>query len=218
MRPKKGWHHTDESKKKISLKNKNRHVSIESRKKMSLAKKGKPLSAEHKKNIGLANTGKHHPHSLETKRKIGLGNKGNVFSAEHIRKLCLANSGSNHYNWQGGKSFEPYGFDFNNKLKKQIKQRDNYQCQKCFKYEKELFTKKGNPSKLSIHHIDYNKKNNVPENLISLCVPCHSSINYKREDWITYFKIYTKFKNKRLCIRTVKLLKKGNLILAVKMR
>ena len=42
--------------------------------------------------------------------------------------------------------------------------------------------------KLSIHHIDYNKKNCKEDNLISLCVHCHGLTNKNRNSWINYFK------------------------------
>jgi len=89
--------------------------------------------------------------------------------------------GENSYNWLGGKSFEPYGIEFNKKLKEQIRKRDNYTCQECGIKQTELKTK------LSIHHIDYDKKNNNPNNLIALCTSCHMKTNYKRKQWTKYF-------------------------------
>lgn len=91
-------------------------------------------------------------------------------------------SGENHPNWLGGKSFEPYGIYFNNKLRKIIRERDNFMCQECDKSEKGL------KRNLSIHHIDYNKKNNLQSNLISLCLGCHIKTNYNRGHWKRYFK------------------------------
>ena len=41
---------------------------------------------------------------------------------------------------------------------------------------------------LHVHHIDYDKKNNNENNLISLCCSCHAQTNFKREDWQEYFK------------------------------
>jgi hypothetical protein len=41
--------------------------------------------------------------------------------------------------------------------------------------------------KLHIHHIDYNKKNCNPNNLISLCMQCHRQTSYNRKDWINYY-------------------------------
>ena len=80
---------------------------------------------------------------------------------------------------------------FNKQLKEQIRQRDNHRCQQCFRHQDELFknTKAGiRQYKLYIHHIDYNKQNNNPNNLISLCLNCHTQTNFKRDDWIEYFK------------------------------
>lgn len=90
--------------------------------------------------------------------------------------------GPNHPNWQGGLSFEPYSPSFNNFLKEQIRERDNYQCQECDIFQKDL------SRKLDVHHIDFDKKNDDPLNLISLCKSCHSQTNYDREDWMDYFK------------------------------
>lgn len=39
-----------------------------------------------------------------------------------------------------------------------------------------------------VHHINYNKRNNNPSNLISLCRRCHSKTNFNREYWLNYFK------------------------------
>ena len=41
----------------------------------------------------------------------------------------------------------------------------------------------GKPS----HHIDYNKKNNVLKNLVTLCFNCHSMTNSHRESWLRFF-------------------------------
>ncbi len=92
-----------------------------------------------------------------------------------------------HPNWKGGISFEPYGVEFDNTLKEQIRKRDNYRCQECFRHQDELYTKTGKKYKLNIHHIDYNKKNNSESNLISLCRSCHLQTNFQRKDWTNYF-------------------------------
>ena len=89
--------------------------------------------------------------------------------------------------WQGGKSFELYGLEFNNKLREQIRQRDNYRCQECFRHQNELRTITNKKYKLSIHHIYFNKKNNNPENLISLCKNCHGQTQFNRKHWINYY-------------------------------
>jgi len=90
-------------------------------------------------------------------------------------------SGNLHPNWAGGISFEPHNPSFNKALKEQIRQRDNYQCQDCGILQKDL------GRKLDVHHIDYDKKNDDPMNLISLCKSCHMKTNYNKEDWIDYY-------------------------------
>jgi hypothetical protein len=82
-----------------------------------------------------------------------------------------------HKNWKGGISYEPYGFEFNDKLKEQIMARDKHRCQKC-----------GKKYELIVHHIDYNKKNNKSKNLISLCRECHGLTNYNRKYWTKYYR------------------------------
>ncbi len=89
--------------------------------------------------------------------------------------------------WMNGISFEPYGIEFNKELKETIREKNNYRCQQCFRHQDELYYKNGKRYNLIIHHIDYNKKNNSPENLISLCRNCHAQTNFKRDDWINYF-------------------------------
>jgi len=84
-------------------------------------------------------------------------------------------------NWQGGKSFEPYNLEFNDKLKRMVRKRDNYTCQECGYTEKQL------GYSLSVHHIDYNKNSNILDNLISLCKNCHGQTNWERDDWSKYF-------------------------------
>ena len=108
---------------------------------------------------------------------------------DHRSTYCMfcARIGSRGANWQGGISFEPYSIKFNNRLKEQIRKRDNYRCQECFRHQGELFTENGRRYKLMVHHVDYDKKNNNPKNLISLCNNCHGQTGFKREDWIKYF-------------------------------
>lgn len=86
------------------------------------------------------------------------------------------------YHWLGGKSVSAgyYGIEFADKeLRNKVKQRDTYICVECGVSNLE--------GKLRIHHIDYNKFNNIEDNLITLCIRCHSKTNFKREDWMRHF-------------------------------
>ncbi len=89
--------------------------------------------------------------------------------------------GENNASWLGGKSFEPYGIEFNEALKEKIRKKFNRMCFECGYSEKDL------GYKLSIHHVDYNKQNNSDGNLIPLCRSCHTQTNFERIDWTEYF-------------------------------
>lgn len=87
----------------------------------------------------------------------------------------------NNPNWRGGISFEPYPVAWNGNLKEKVRERDARTCQHCGKPEAE------SRRKLDVHHIDYNKDNLDPENLISLCNSCHGKTHGRREYWKGYF-------------------------------
>ena len=80
--------------------------------------------------------------------------------------------------WKGGISFLPYPPEFNNKLKHKIRKRDDFTCQLC-----------GIKNYLgqAVHHIDYEKNNCDPLNLITLCISCNVKVNKNRNFWENYF-------------------------------
>ena len=88
-------------------------------------------------------------------------------------------SGPGHPFWKGGISCEPYCDIWASKeYKESIKDRDGYRCQnpRCRK----------NSIRLVVHHVDYNKKNCHPWNLITLCNSCNGRANRNRK-WHTIF-------------------------------
>jgi hypothetical protein len=103
----------------------------------------------------------------------------------------IKNSGPTHYNWQGGISCEPYCQNWTKEFKEFIKERDSYRCQNPYCNSK-------NPKDLTVHHIDYNKKNCGSENLITVCRSCNSKANTDRtwhKSWyqaVLYRKYYDK--------------------------
>lgn len=136
------------------------------------------------------NKGKTGIFSDEALRKMRFIRLGSRHSKETIKKIRLANLGEKSPSWRGGISFEPYAPEFNKQLKELIRQRDDYKCQKCGMPECE------NIRKLDIHHIDYIKKNCLPNNLIALCVRCNAKVNFNRDYWTEYFKEIISKKNK----------------------
>ncbi len=125
-------------------------------------------------------------HTEETKAKMSKSRVG--FIPWNKGKKIPERSGSNCHLWKGGISFEPYTLEFNEDLKEVIRNRDRRKCQICEKTELE------NKKKLDVHHIDYDKKNSNPNNLISLCNRCHMKTNQNREYWENLFKKYKQFK------------------------
>ena len=72
-------------------------------------------------------------------------------------------------------------FHFVTRIKEKIRNRDDYICQFCGISQEKFI------EKLSIHHINYNKKNNNMSNLISLCNSCHMKTNFNRCYWKKFF-------------------------------
>lgn len=123
--------------------------------------------------------------SQETRQKIRESHYGMKVSEETKQKQSKARQGKyfgeNNPNWNNGSSFEPYGLEFNKEFKQSVYERDNYKC-KCPDCENKT-------NILDAHHIDFNKQNNILENLITLCRSCHSKTNgkNKRNYWTRFY-------------------------------
>lgn len=154
--------------------------------KISNSRKGKCLG---KNNPNYGNgykvSGKNNPmygrkHTEESKNKNSESNKGKQ-SGINNPMHGIHRFGEWSPNWSGDKSFEPYSFEFNKEKKQSILERDKYTCQNLDCKHKSI--------ELDIHHIDYNKQNNLNENLITLCKSCHSKTNGKksRQYWTEFY-------------------------------
>jgi len=207
---------SEKIRKKISESEKGKNVSERTKKRISKAKKGKkrkPFSAEWRKKLGNATRGKtyediYSDRADEIKKARSESLKGRIFSETHRKKLseshkkgickhkpectCLRCKmergelkGKNSPAWEGGISFIDYSIDWTDDLKESIRKRDNYICQICGLHQDNL--KFGRVKRLDVHHIDYDKKNLNPINLITLCKKCHGKTNYNREYWTKYF-------------------------------
>lgn len=142
--------------------------------------KGQKFTEEHKRKLSEAHRGqipwsKGKTFSLEYRQKLSKAHKG-IRNPNSLKALNVYQRGEKNPNWKGGKSFEPYTIDWTQTLKRSIRERDHYICQLCSQY--------GN----TVHHIDYNKKNCNPNNLITLCRGCNGRVNFNRKHWTNYFK------------------------------
>ncbi len=135
----------------------------------SLTKEERKQTEEHKSKISDSLKGRISPNKGRQ-----AWNKGIPSSEETKKKQSENRKGNKNPNWNDGSSFEPYAPEFNKEKKQQILERDNYICQnpQCNLEEN---------MDLHIHHIDYDKKNNNPENLITLCSSCHTKTNGKKK-------------------------------------
>jgi len=106
-------------------------------------------------------------------------------------------AGDNNPNWKGGITHEPYApIWIDKRFKAGIRERDGFTCQNpdC----------RGNSDGLTIHHVDYDKKNCEPENLITLCTSCNARANFNREFWEAGYKELIRLKyetNQQLAIK-----------------
>ena len=94
--------------------------------------------------------------------------------------FSIKQTGSGNPSWKGGISCEPYcDVWLDKEYKESIKERDGYECRNpdCW----------GTSKRLIPHHIDYNKKNCKPDNLITLCNSCNSRANTKRGYWMSLY-------------------------------
>lgn len=148
-------------------------------------KRRKFLSQSHRDKIGAANSislkGKKQSQEVIDKRRKTM--KRLWQTPEFRKKLC----GKNSFLYIYGHSFEPYTIDWTETLRISIRERDHYTCQMpgCNKLQGDILH--------SVHHIDYDKKNCNPDNLVTLCRSCHIKTNRNRSFWMRYF--WNLFKN-----------------------
>lgn len=159
--------------------------------------KGKIFSDEHRKKIGLANhenykDGKHpcigRKCTEKTKRKISIANMGK-------NNGMYGKCGALHPQWKGGTSTDPYCHIWGDQeYKKDIKMRDDNICQNpnC--------SGKCNRLPLHIHHVNYDKMNCHPWNIITLCCSCNAKANKNREYWEIFYQniLFEKYNYKAL--------------------
>lgn len=105
-----------------------------------------------------------------------------TYTALQVRTGCPACwvesiSGENSRHWRGGISFEPYGLEWTDKLREKVRKRDDYTCA----ISGEVW--RIGQDKFHVHHINYDKTDNRPENLITLCSSCHAKTNSNRDLW-----------------------------------
>jgi len=138
------------------------------RKKISKALTGKKLTKEHKRNIGKPGKGQHRSVKTEFKKGHKSGMTGKKHTEKTKEKIRQKMMGMEIF-------FKPYTTDWTNTLKRSIRERDKYICRLCGKLQGDRA--------FDVHHIDYDKKNCDPNNLITLCKNCHTKTSHNRKYW-----------------------------------
>jgi len=150
-----------------------KHHSVVTLAKMSAAEIGKQRGERHPM------YGKHP--STETLAKMSAIKIGKHPSDETRAKTSAAMTGEQNPSWRGGISFEPYPTTWTAHFRKAIRKRDNHTCALCSKVQGE--------KRFAVHHINYDKEDLRPENLVTLCKSCHSKTGSDREYWTNLFEM-----------------------------
>ena len=206
---------TEETKRKISIANTGRRFTEEVRKKVSIAKMGKnnPMyGRKHSKKWCMAQSekmkakGTSHPAKRpevrkkisEAQKRLGQNHHKKTLEARKLQsekmlalgennpmkrpEIAIQFMGDNSSNWKGGIATDPYcGVWSDTDFKESIKERDEHVCQ-----NPDCWGKCGHVP-LNIHHIDFDKKNCHPQNLITVCASCNSRANINRTYWTIFY-------------------------------
>jgi 5-methylcytosine-specific restriction endonuclease McrA len=144
------------------------------------SRKNIPISPEQKIKISKALKGRQNNlWTKEAREKASKSAKKRRATIETKLKMSEAHKGSKCNLWKGGLSKCPYTEDWTRTLKRAIRERDNYICKICGEQQ--------GKTTHDVHHIDYDKKNCDPKNLITLCHSCHSKTTFNRKKWKKFF-------------------------------
>lgn len=90
----------------------------------------------------------------------------------------IITSDNKNPNWKGGLSRAPYPYNWAS-ISKSVIERDGDICMNpnC----------RATDRTMTVHHIDYDKMNCDPSNLITVCATCNSIANFGRQQWYKYY-------------------------------
>jgi 5-methylcytosine-specific restriction endonuclease McrA len=155
---------------------------IRSARAKQVIKPGRRHSEESKEKNRIAHLGI--AQTMESNMKRSKSLLGVSKSEDHKNNIAKSKKKEKNPSWKGGITDFPYSQDWTEDLKDAIRKRDGFSCQLCDRHKngEGVFFKK-----LDVHHIDYNKENCDPENLVALCHSCHGKTHHNRAHWLKYF-------------------------------
>ena len=177
-----GWKLSDETKKRMAQNNsrywKGKKGTRLGKKhsEEAIAKMRKPKSEAHKANLRKPKNAEW----VANWRAARIRNGSFANSKQQRERHSVLMTGAANPNWKGGLSFIPYPPSWTPALRRGIRDRDGHVCQVCGTTK--------NSRSLEVHHIDYDKNNCDPSNLIALCISCHRKTNFDRSTWESLLK------------------------------
>jgi hypothetical protein len=114
----------------------------------------------------------------EAQRKVArFGPANHFYGRKHAdeTRIRMGKRGPENSHWRGGAATLPYGPEFTRKFKRLIRDRDGNRCVRCGATREEA------GRTLDIHHLDHDKANNDPSNLVTACHACNMWASWNRD-------------------------------------
>ena len=109
---------------------------------------------------------KGHTLSAESRAQLSVSLKASPKFQAWVERMHTERRGPGNPAWKGGRSRLPYHYSWTPELKALIRDRDGGACKSC--------GRRGTPKRApDVHHLNGDKQDCRPENLITLCHPCH---------------------------------------------
>lgn len=175
-----GKHHTEET-----LRLLRKPKSETAKKNMSKSKKGKlPANIEilKKSRIGLHNSESHNEKISGSLEGITRSEETKQLIAENRSGICC---GIDNPAWNGGTSYLPYCYKFNERRKRAVRRFFGNVCLICKKRAEDNIAN-GRVFELSVHHIDHDKGQGClgkPFNLVPLCLVDHNKEKTNQKEY-----------------------------------
>lgn len=122
--------------------------------------------------------------AMKIKDQISATETGKIVSSSTRRKMRKSHlglfTGCKNPNWKGGGWSDAYPDCWTISFTDEIRRRDGFLCQMCG--VEQIVGER----RFHVHHIDENKENCDPENLITLCPKCHVRVHYPKKEEVYY--------------------------------